>query len=427
MLLFLAIAGLGIMAFSDRLRQRLRLLVSRHFARPLHDYRQVWATFTERTAALVRQEEYCQAVVKLVAETFDMLSVTVWLDQDRTGLLERGASTATGESALRPGDEAALTQMRRAFREHPLPVNIDTAREQWCEVLQRLNPSRFSNGGYRFAVPLVSGGESVGLMVLGDRVSGSPLIPDDVDLLKCIGDQVAANLRNLRLSGRVAELREFEAFQMLSAFLVHDLKNTSSTLSLMLRNMEAHFNNPDFREDALRGLGKSVDRINDLITRLTTLRQQPGAQRVLSDLNDVLGSAAAKIEGQTDLQVIRHLVPLPRFLFDPQQIESVLTNLVLNARDAVGAGGAITVSSLRLDGWAVAAVEDNGCGMSQDFIARSLFRPFQTTKKKGMGIGMFQSKMVVEAHGGRIEVHTAPGQGTTFRVFLPLTTEETKK
>jgi hypothetical protein len=83
--LLLAIAALGIMIFSDNLRQRLRILISRHFARPLHDYRQVWSTFTERTAGLTRQDDYCQAVVKLVAETFDLLSVSLWLDQDGNG------------------------------------------------------------------------------------------------------------------------------------------------------------------------------------------------------------------------------------------------------------------------------------------------------------------------------------------------------
>ena len=118
------------------------------------------------------------------------------------------------------------------------------------------------------------------------------------------------------------------------------------------------------------------------------------------------------------------LLPLPRLLLDPQQMESVFTNLLLNARDAVGLGGRVVVSTELKDSWAVASIEDNGCGMSPDFVSRSLFRPFQTTKKKGMGIGMFQSKMIVEAHGGRIEVLTASGQGTTFRIHLPLMTEE---
>ena len=94
----------------------------------------------------------------------------------------------------------------------------------------------------------------------------------------------------------------------------------------------------------------------------------------------------------------------------------------MNARDAVGAQGEVRVVTSRQPGWAIVAVSDTGCGMTPEFLSRSLFKPFQTTKKNGLGIGMFHSKMIVEAHRGKIEVASAPGQGTTFRVLLPLPT-----
>jgi len=105
---------------------------------------------------------------------------------------------------------------------------------------------------------------------------------------------------------------------------------------------------------------------------------------------------------------------------DRDQFRSVITNLLLNARDALGPRGEITIETRQSDSWAILSVADNGCGMSPAFVKTSLFRPFQTTKKKGLGIGMFQSKMIVEAHRGRIQVESEPGAGTTFRVMLPL-------
>jgi signal transduction histidine kinase len=82
--------------------------------------------------------------------------------------------------------------------------------------------------------------------------------------------------------------------------------------------------------------------------------------------------------------------------------------------------GEIQVATEQRDGWIVLIVKDNGAGMSEEFLRHSLFRPFKTTKKQGMGIGLFQSKKIVEAHGGKIEVESKEGLGSTFRVFLPL-------
>jgi signal transduction histidine kinase len=118
---------------------------------------------------------------------------------------------------------------------------------------------------------------------------------------------------------------------------------------------------------------------------------------------------------QTDLK------PVPRITADGEQLQSVLTNLLLNARDAVAAGGQVTVQTHVSGGHAILAVSDTGCGMSSDFVRRQLFRPFQTTKKQGIGIGMFQTKAIVEAHGGTVQVESVLGKGSTFRVALPIT------
>jgi len=115
------------------------------------------------------------------------------------------------------------------------------------------------------------------------------------------------------------------------------------------------------------------------------------------------------------------LQPLPPVPADPEHLSTVVTNLLLNAREAVGRDGRVTVATSVVDGRAVLAVSDTGRGMSAEFMRTSLFRPFQTTKKKGLGIGMFQSKLIVEAHRGVLQVQSTPGHGTTFRLLLPLT------
>jgi putative PEP-CTERM system histidine kinase len=412
-----------VLLLSDRARLRLSRFVSRHFQRPLFDYRTVWRRFTEATASCVNQSDVCQVAVKAVSDIFQSLSVTIWLVDQPQAQLAFAASTFLAEAqadSLRPTREE-FAEILPALRAQNEPVDIDAARESWARILRRCHPDEFRKGGNRVAVPMVVGDEVIGLMILGDRVSGAQFAAQDFDLLKCIGNHIAASLLNTRLSQKLLQAKELEAFQTMSAFFVHDLKNTANTLNLMLQNLPVHFDDPAFRADALRGVSKTVAHINRLIGRLGSIRHELRINAVESDLNELVAKALAGWEEVAGIDLKKELAPLPKVWFDPEQMLKVATNLVFNAREAVpAASGQVRIQTLQLNGWAVLAVSDNGCGMSREFLTRSLFRPFQTTKKTGLGIGMFQSKMIVEAHRGKIEVESETGQGTTFRVFLPL-------
>jgi putative PEP-CTERM system histidine kinase len=300
------------------------------------------------------------------------------------------------------------------------PFALDDASEPWVEELKQRNPDQFRRGGKRICVPLRLHNQLLGMLIIGDRVNGIPFSVEDFELFKCIATQAAGALLNLRLNQQLLQAREMEAFQTMSAFFVHDLKNTASTMSLTLQNLPAHFDDPRFREDALRAISKSVNRINDLTGRLALLRQKLDLQPVSSDLNEVVADALSGLDGSGGGKIVWRFGKLPKVVVDPQQIQKVVVNLLLNAWDAAGDAGEIQVETVQRNGWAVLSVRDNGCGMSQEFLRRSLFRPFQTTKKKGIGIGMFHSKMIVDAHHGRIEVESELNKGTTFRVLLPL-------
>ena len=417
-----ALVLLTMLLLSDRARLYTKRFVSRHFQRPLYDYRTVWRTFTEGTTRRVEQDELCRAVVRLVSEFFQSLSVSIWLvDERREHLLCAASSSLSasraGQLALEPADAAEVIA---ALSAHPEPLDIDACRENWAVPLRLAHPEEFHKGGNRVCVPLLAGGELLGVLMLGDRVGGLLFSEQDLDLLKSVGDQAAACLLNIQLSQRLAQAKQLEAFQAMSAFFVHDLKNTGSTLSLMLQNLPVHYQDPQFREDALRGISKTVTHINDVISRLTVLRHELAIQAVDCDLNELVSDTLKTQAQPPGPELVQELRPLPRLRLDPAQIQRVLTNLVLNAREALGPGGRIRVETSQRNGWAVLSVSDTGCGISPEFIRHSLFRPFQTTKKRGIGIGMFHSKMIVEAHRGRIEVESQLGRGTSFHVLLPL-------
>lgn len=421
LLVLVALVLLVVLLQSNRLRLHLARFVSRHFARPEYDYRTVWRKFTEENTASVDQSEQCRTLVKLVADVFQTLSVAIWTVEDDTMALAASTSLSTAKAReLAPSAEESKVLIEH-FRQHPEAVDADASTGRWTEIVKRMQPSEFPRKVSRICLPLIGRGRLAGLMILGDRVGSSAFAAQDYDMLSCVGDHATASLLNAQLSQRLLQAKELEAFQTMAAFFVHDLKNAASTLSLMLKNLPVHFEDPSFREDALRGVGKSVEHINHIISRLGLLRRELISKPADLDLNEMASQAIEGLESPPEFVVTRKLSPLPRIWLDREQISKVVTNLVLNGKEAQSGRGEVELSTRQERDWAVIAVRDCGCGMTDAFIENSLYRPFQTTKKNGLGIGMFQSKMIVEVHGGRMAVESKPGQGTTFQVFLPLT------
>ena len=419
----LSLAILAILLLSDRARQSLQLFVSRHFKRPRHDFRQIWARFTRSLSVALDDTALGTIAARLISETFGALSVSTWLFDEHGERLIRVSSTSDADQA--PNHDSTTCVAGRELNSAELiklsrPFDLGRAKEKWTRNLMERSSGQFRTGGSPICVPLVSGESWLGVIVLADRVRGLGYSAEEMDLLKCIGEQVAATLLKLRLTEEIMERKELEAFQTMSAFLIHDLKNAASTLGLMLENLPTHFDNPAFREDAFRGIGSAAGRINQLISRMNALRHELRLKPAELDLNLVVTEALVTLNGTLENKLVTKFDQVPKILADGQQLQSVCTNLLLNACDAVGMNGRITVKTSRQGEWVALSVTDNGCGMSEQFIKNSLFRPFRSTKKKGLGIGMFQSKTIVEAHQGKIHVESELGVGTTFRVMLPL-------
>ena len=293
LLILLGAAVLAVLLSSNRLRQGIEIFISRHFKRPQHDFREVWSRFTHATGNLLDAQAASDAAAKLISETFDALSVTVWLLDKRAETLTVAASTgrATGESHEISGQIDVMETMRSGLRSIDRPLDLEKAKGEWAEALRSANQPHFAQGGNRVCVPLRASDTFLGFIVLADRVNAVRYTAEEFDLLECIGDQVAATLLNLRLTQDVMLGKELQAFQTISAFFVHDLKNAASTLGLMLKNLPVHFDDPAFREDALRGIGRTADRINQLVSSLSVVRQGLPFHPVEVDLNQLVEEA----------------------------------------------------------------------------------------------------------------------------------------
>ncbi len=419
LVLLFSLVAVVLLLSSDRARDSLHRRISRHFQRPLHDYRSIWLAYTEKTAVAINPADLSRLVANWLSETLRVLSVTIWLADDEGRRLQLAASTCHSDpnSDVTGFNDEECANIISALQGCTFPFDIDAESHAAAAKLRASFPSYFRHGGNRVCVPLHANGRLLGIITLGDRVNSIPLVHQDLELLKCIADQFASNLLNISLSQRLLESKEMEAFQTIAAFFVHDLKNTASTLNLTLQNLPKHWENATFRQDALRAISRSVEHINDLIKRLTLFRQKLEIHPVPTDLNGIIESAIRSLGDTSGIST--HLKKLQKVSADPDQLHKVFTNLLLNAREA-SSKPEIRVQTTEENGWIIASVADNGCGMSAEFVSRNLFRPFQSTKNGGIGIGMFQTRAIVEAHSGRIEVETRLNHGTTFKVFLPL-------
>jgi len=404
---------LAVLLLSDELRHRLRLFVSRHFRRPLYDYRLEWRRFTERTGATLDARELCSGVAAWIAETLKLPAVSVWLVEESGAVVLGGSTlrTAHEPEGVAP-DAATLQAVVRALGDHREPVALLPL------GLPELQPEPPED--MRYALPLRAGRQTLGLITHSDRATGDALTAEDLELLKTAAEQAASRLLGVRLSEQLARARELEAFQSLSAFFVHDLKNLASRLSLGLQNLPQRIEEPAFRADFVATLSRSVAGIDQMCARLSPLARRLELRRRPEDLAGVVAEALAGLEGGLRGRLERKLEAGPPVSCDSEQLQKVITNLVLNADEAMDGQGTIRVGSAVEDGAALLTVSDDGPGMAAEFVERSLFQPFKSTKPKGLGIGLYQSRRIVEAHGGRIEVESAPGRGSTFRVLLPL-------
>ena len=251
------------------------------------------------------------------------------------------------------------------------------------------------------------------------------IILQSSDDARGLADNINVVTERLRAQiAREEESRQFESFLRLSAMLTHDLKNAIEGLSLTVGNMEKHFDNPQFRTDAMKGLTSATDKLKAIVARLAkpiTLsgeHRRPANVDLVPIIQRVVSITAEPQRGKHS--IVTRLPPSLFAFVDAAKIEEVIENLVLNALEAMETGGTLTVEASENENGAPSfSVSDTGRGMSRTFIEHRLFRPFATTKKTGIGLGLYTCREVIKASAGTIEVDSAEGAGTTFRVVLP--------
>ena len=420
-ILFLALAVvlMTTVMFSGQLRAQLRVFLGKHFYRNKYDYRHEWLALTSELSRHSREgEQDYQRVVGVLGKIVDARAGLLWLKEGRGNFENVAAWQLERIEVIEPGDSGLvqfLTHKGYLINLTELDSHADEYEgldlPQW---LQRVP-------GAWLIVPLFGLNSLLGFIVLARPLIKRPINWEDRDLLKTAANQIASHMAVLMASSALAEARQFEVFNRLSAYMVHDLKNIAAELELVSRNAEKHGHNPEFLKDAFGTMASASGEIRRLLEQLRNKRADV-EKSVLVELAPLLREV---IENRQDR------LPQPSLVVDEaegcvvavrKRLAQVLTHLIDNAQQATAEDGRVEVRLYGQDAFCIVDIRDTGCGMDDDFIRNRLFKPFDTTKgNAGMGIGMYESREFIQELGGDIRVVSTPGEGTLISLLIPST------
>jgi putative PEP-CTERM system histidine kinase len=403
---------LAFVTVSATFRAKLRVLVAKNFFSYRFDYREEWLKFTRTLSADsgASIEEVC---VRALADLVESTGGSLWLKRE-SGYLQAARINQNAVDAVEAADGALPTFLAKTGWVIEVPIaRRDPASQggfglpNWLDAL----------GSAWLVVPLLVGDELIGFVILDLPRVKMEINWEVRDLLKTAGRQAASYLAMKRVTEALLEARKFDAFNRMSAFVVHDLKNLVAQLQLLLRNAQKHAANPQFQRDMLETVEHAVGRMNQLMQQLRS-GETPVENPRPVDLSTLVrrvqsiraaGHSGLRIEAAPEVHTNGH----------EDRLERVIGHLVQNGFDAAGDNAQVTVRVFREADRAVVEVSDNGIGMTPEFIRDRLFKPFQSGKASGMGIGAYESQQYIASLGGRIDVHSEPGIGSRVRIVLP--------
>ena len=405
---FLLGIALLIALMSVRVRREVKVILHKNFYQNKYDYRTQWLNFTMQLATSRSSGELQERILSAYCEVFGMTGAALFLHHDSCG-----GYSMTASHQMEPTDE--VIQRGNSL--------IGFMKDRgWVVCVKDHNPEIMPENGAFFAanrisfvVPIFDGENIEGFIALGPVVKEDEVyIYEDYDLMKTIARQASLAFLYQKMSEQITEAREMEAIGNVATFVAHDLKNQVSNLSLILENAARHISNPEFQQDMLVSVGNTVERMQKLIASLKNLGDRELYSPQPVSLGALVEKTAAQFSGSSLVVSGQDLT----VDVDAGEIQKVVTNLIMNAVEASGAGQSVAVDFGAANGVPYITVSDRGCGMTSSFIRTELFKPFRTSKRNGLGIGLYQSRKILEAHGGRFEVSSVPGSGTVFTMWL---------
>jgi len=416
-LLFAAGVLLLVLVFSGALRARLRVFLGKNFFSYRYDYRVEWLRFTAMLSTQSSPQEVGALVVRGLADMVECSAGALWFKALGDDQFVQSATWNLPELPAREPTDSLFSRFI-AEREWIIDLPAAHAHSSAADEAEVVPGWLGELPDAWLVVPLLVGDELLGFVVLAKPRTAVALDWEVRDLLKTAARQAAGFLAQMHATEALLEARKFDAFNKMSAFVVHDLKNIITQLSLMMKNAERHRENPEFQADMLLTVESSLEKMRQMMLQLREGAKPTGVASgvELAPLLQRIETAARQRGRQLEVQVDDRVATRGH----EERLERVIGHVVQNALDATPNSGRVWVRLAQAAGRARLEVGDTGAGMSAEFIQHRLFRPFSSTKTSGMGIGTYESFQYVKELGGSIDVKSELGHGTLVTLLLPL-------
>jgi putative PEP-CTERM system histidine kinase len=413
---FTGAIGILVLMLSEQLRKKVMVFINKNFYSQKYDYRAQWLQFTQRISSKHSFDGLLSSITEGFKDAIGARSASVWLREEGNGEYYCAKAVDIEVPKVKPGKEIIDFLKDKGW--------VFNVKDNKSRAIAFGNTAFIENTRASLIIPLQDKGNLIGFIILGHGLAGDDYNYEDYDLLKTLARQATSAIMNASLTEELTEAREMEAVGKLSSFIMHDLKNATSMLSLIAQNAEEHIDDPVFQRDAMKSVANTSEKIKSLMQKLRDLPHKMRLSFEYADLGVTVNEVVRELNLNGNAMLDYEEGEAVKTMFDREEIRKVVLNLVINAIDASTGKEKVKIKVGIEDGMGLIIVSDNGVGMSKEFIEAKLFRPFQTTKKKGLGVGLYQCKTIVEAHSGKMKVKSTEGEGTDFFVYLPIRLNE---
>ena len=415
----LVAAGFVVFAFTAffvPLRDRIQDGVDKVFFKGTYDYQKILKRLSRSITSILDLDMLLNTAVDTISSTMDTKWASVMLKEN--GKICVRCRTGSGGPKAFEGDSRIINGLSKKKE----AINIDGLGAE--DIKEELREE-----GIHVSIPLISKGELIGVLNLGEKKFGQPFSNDDVDLLATLTNQIAVAIENAILHEKVLK-RERELFRenklaslgTVAAGMAHEIKNPLASVKGMTQILPENLEDKEFIGKYMNIIPRQIDRISSIVDDLLSFGRPRKLEKTMCSINEVVEDVLALVETQCfrkRIEVKKDLDELPKLMLDRDQINQSILNIVLNSIDSMQDGGILTISTSADRENILIEICDTGCGISRDNLS-NIFDPFYSSKTFGTGMGLAVTYKIIDEHEGKIGVESEVGRGTKFRITLPL-------